>query len=256
MVSGPGERQAARAILPGANFLLLMLLFAGLGIGLGQNWIGGKGAAFVFAITAWMLSLCLHEFAHAFVAWRGGDDRIPKTGYLTLDPLRYVDPIFSFVMPLVFTLIGGVGFPGGAVRIDRRRIRSPLWQSAVSAAGPAMNALCLVILLILYHAADDRAVELKAALAAAGFFQCTAIVLNLTPIPGLDGYGILDPWLPDTIRTPCRDLARHSGLMLTVLFTLSHAFTNAVSQAGFAIALQLGFSSAAIRAGYRAIHFW
>lgn len=255
-MSSTGERRVTRAVAPGANFLLLLLLFAALGIALRQDWVSGKGAAYVFAITAWILSLCLHEFGHAFVAWRGGDDRIPETGYLTLDPLRYVDPYFSFVMPLAFTLIGGLGFPGGAVRIDRRRIRSPVWQSAVSAAGPIMNGLCLAFLLVMYRATDDHAFALKAALAAAGYFQCTAIVLNLMPIPGLDGYGILDPWLPDSVRTPCREIARHSGLMLTALFALSHSFTNAVGHAGFTIAVQLGFSSAAIRAGYQAIHFW
>jgi len=234
----------------------LLLIFAGLGIGLRREWVSGRGAAFVFAFTGWVLSLCLHEFGHAWVAWKGGDDRIRETGYLTLDPLRYVDPIFSIVMPVIFTLLGGLGFPGGAVRIDRRRIRNRLWQSAISAAGPAMNGLCLLFFLILYKVTSENALELRAALAAAGFFQCTAIILNLMPVPGLDGYGILDPWLPEDIRRPCRRLARHSGLILTALFAFSHSFSAAVGQAGFHFALAIGFAPSAMRDGYLALHLW
>lgn len=250
------KQRKVNAVRPGANFLILLFLFSAMGICLGNDWFSGPGAAFVFAFTGWVLSLCLHEFGHAWVAWKGGDDRIPETGYLTLDPLRYVDPMMSIVMPMIFTMLGGLGFPGGAVLIDRRKIRNRIWQSAISAAGPAMNGLCLAILIFLYNYTQEQSFSLRSALAAAAYLQCTAIILNLMPIPGIDGYGIIDPWLPDGIRNPCRDIAAHSGLIVTALFVLSNFFSMAIGKAGFGLATSLGFAPTAIRAGFAALRLW
>lgn len=249
-------RRRAGMVAPSFNFLMLLLTFALLGLGLRQEWVSGSGAAFVFVFTAWVLSLCLHEFGHAYVAWKGGDDDIPATGYLSLDPRRYADPIFSVVMPLIFTILGGIGFPGGSVLVNRERLGSRVWQSAMSAAGPAMNGLFLLFLLLLYRFSSEEAEALREALAVAAFFQGTAIVLNLMPIPGLDGYAILHPWLPRDIQAVGGRIALHSGLILMGLFVFSNAFGRAVSRAGFAIAAGAGFAPGDIQAGYAAIRLW
>ena len=60
-----------------------------------SNRIDGEIAVFIFVLSGWILSLIFHEFAHAFVAWKGGDSSIPVKGYLTLDPRRYTDPVTS-----------------------------------------------------------------------------------------------------------------------------------------------------------------
>ena len=64
---------------------------------------------FIFVLVGWIFSLCLHEFAHAAVAFAGGDTSVREKGYLTFNPLRYVDPIASLFVPLVFLLLGGIG---------------------------------------------------------------------------------------------------------------------------------------------------
>lgn len=256
MTESTDVRPLAGPVAPSFNFLILLLTFSVLGIGLRQEWLSGSGAAFVFVFTAWVLSLCLHEFGHAYIAWKGGDDEIPATGYLTLDPRRYADPIFSVVMPLIFTILGGIGFPGGSVLVDRERLASRVWQSAMSAAGPAMNALFLLFLLLLYRFASEEADALREALAVAAFFQGTAIVLNLLPIPGLDGYAVLHPWLPPDVQAVGGRIAPHAGLILMGLFVFSNAFGRAVSRAGLAIAAAMGFAPADIRAGYAAIQLW
>ena len=61
--------------------------------------IGAPGTvAFFFVLSAWVITLCLHEFAHALVAYRNGDESVVHRGYLTLDPLRYTHPVFSICL--------------------------------------------------------------------------------------------------------------------------------------------------------------
>lgn len=54
-----------------------------------------------------MVSLCLHEFGHAYTAWRFGDTDVEVRGYLTLDPLKYSNPVLSLGLPLLFIALGG-----------------------------------------------------------------------------------------------------------------------------------------------------
>lgn len=159
-------------------------------------------ATFVFILGGWILSLILHEFAHAYVAWRGGDTSIPAKGYLTLDPRHYTDPVTSIALPLLFLVIGGIGLPGGAVWIDRGALRSPGVASLVSLVGPLTNlvfaAACLVPVSV-GLVGDDLPV-LQRALAFLGFLQIVAFVLNMLPVPGFDGFGVIDPYLSPGAR--------------------------------------------------------
>lgn len=256
MVQVPGTSRLSGAVAPSFNFLMIVLTFALAGLAI-QFGIGGqKGLAFVFVLAGWVLSLCLHEFGHAYIAWKGGDHEIAQTGYLTLDPRRYVDPITSIAMPVLFTMLGGIGFPGGAVFVNRQLLRSPVWQSAVSAAGPAMNLLFLLFLLLLYQFAGEDADAIRAVIAVSALYQGTAIVLNLLPIPGLDGYGIIRPWIPEGMRASGDHIARYSGLVITGLFLLSGAFARSVFRAGLWITVHLGFSPQDVVVGYRLMRLW
>jgi Zn-dependent protease len=154
---------------------------------------------FVFVVVGWIFSLCLHEFAHAAVAYLGGDTGVRAKGYLTFNPLRYVDPVTSLVIPLVFLLLGGIGLPGGAVYIDRRRLRSKYWECAVSLAGPLANLAFTGVLVL---ALDRGAVPANAgpAIAFLALLQVTAVFLNLLPVPPLDGYGAVAPFLGQRLR--------------------------------------------------------
>lgn len=155
---------------------------------------------FIFVLVGWLFSLCLHEYAHARVAYAGGDTTVEQKGYLSLNPLNYADVRYSLAMPIIFLLLGGIGLPGGAVYIERDRLRSKHWEAAVSLAGPAANiVLALVISLVLRAATlDDR--EIWPALAFLALLQVTAVVLNLLPVPPFDGYGVIAPYLPPMVR--------------------------------------------------------
>ncbi|BBD63966.1 peptidase, M50 family protein [Nostoc commune NIES-4072] len=65
----------------------------------------------VFICLGWILSLCLHEFGHALIAYWGGDTSVKDKGYLTLNPLKYTEPSLSLVLPLFFLLIGSIALP-------------------------------------------------------------------------------------------------------------------------------------------------
>ena len=190
---------------------------------------------FVFIVAGWLVSVCLHEFAHAYVALRGGDHAVVEAGYLRLNPFKYVHPLLSIGLPLVWIAYGGIGLPGGAVLIHQHRLRSRAWASAVSAAGPATNvALALLSLgaLRLFEAQPGSAgFALYAAIGWFAWLQVSVAILNLLPIPGLDGWGIIEPWVSaETARS--MDKIKPFGLLILValLWTprLSGAFGDLV----------------------------
>ncbi len=224
-------------VLPSLNFLLLTFLFTGSGMALANGWLHGKGIVLVFVVTGWVVSLCLHEFAHAYVAYRGGDWTIPETGYLTLDPLRYTHPVLSIALPLLYIVIGGFGLPGGAVYIDHDKLRSRLWDSAVSAAGPVANVVFLAFVILLYYSVPttESLSEFQAAVAALAFLEVTAIFLNLIPLPGLDGFGLISPFLPGRIAAAGNAIAAGVGFLLVFMVLSSHTVQFAIDRAALAI---------------------
>ncbi len=153
----------------------------------------------LIVLGGWATSLCLHEFGHAITAYRGGDREVRSKGYLTLDPRHYTDPVLSIVLPLLFVAIGGIPLPGGAVWINHFALRSRRTESMVSLAGPLMN-LVLGLLLSAAVATLSLPPGLAAGLSYLAFLQVIAFVLNILPIPGLDGYGAVEPWLSRPAR--------------------------------------------------------
>ena len=158
----------------------------------------------IFVTVGWITTVCLHEFSHALVAYLGGDMSVKDSGYLDMNPLRYTNVLLSLVMPVLFLLLGGIGLPGGAVYINRSALRSRAWDSAVSVAGPVGTLLCGVLIAIAFAVSGQGAwvshQDFFAALAFLGFIEVVALVLNLLPVPGLDGFGILRPWLPYSVQ--------------------------------------------------------
>ena len=198
------------------------------------------GLTLVFVVAGWITSLCVHEFGHALVAYLGGDRSVVASGYLTLNPLRYANVALSLLLPVVFLLLGGIALPGGAVYINRSALRSKSWDSAVSAAGPAGTLLCglLVGLPFLVPGVLKGSllghVDFFGALAFLGFIEAFALILNLVPVPGLDGFGILRPWLPYSLQDAA---ARYGQLGIYAVFivlwfvpTVSHAFFQVILQ--------------------------
>jgi Zn-dependent protease len=174
-------------------------------------------AVFLFVTAAWIVSLCLHEYAHARTALHSGDISIGAKGYLTLNPLKYTHALLSIVLPVIFVMMGGIGLPGGAVWIERNRIQGRWKHSLISAAGPLTNVLFAVVCTAPFwlDALDGVPADFQFALAFLALLQVTAALLNFLPVPGLDGYGMIEPWLSHNIRRQVEPLAPF-GLLLVI----------------------------------------
>ncbi|MBN1310158.1 MAG: hypothetical protein JXB30_01985 [Anaerolineae bacterium] len=174
--------------------------------------------AFLFVIGGWVISLCLHEFGHAAVAYLGGDVDVVNKGYLTLDPRRYTHPLLSILLPIVFLLLGGIPLPGGAVYINKHLIRSPRMRSLTSAAGPGMTFLSGFILwlpLILISPLEAaNHIEFWSAWAFLTFLEIIGMFINLLPIPGIDGFGIIEPYLSLRILNVARQIRPYGVFIL------------------------------------------
>ncbi|MEE4025123.1 site-2 protease family protein [Gordonia sp. PKS22-38] len=236
--AGPTSREIVRAVRPGPLFLGLVAaaavggwLVAGSEPGRNLESVGGT---LLLVLAGWVISLCLHEFAHAVTAFRFGDRSAELRGYLTLNPMRYAHPGLSIGLPLLIILLGGIGFPGGAVYVHQHGF-SRAQRTIVSLAGPLTNAALGVILLMVVRFASPSSygaqgftgpdnvlyavdgLNLWAALSMLAFLQITAAVLNLLPVPGFDGYGAIEPYLSDKTRFSMQKVAPYGFLIVFAL---------------------------------------
>ena len=226
-----------RSVRPSPVFLALIGLTAVGGV---MAWMAGEATppmayvgVFLFVIAGWLVSLCLHEFGHAYTAWRFGDQDVAIRGYLTLNPLKYSSPLLSLGLPLLFIALGGIGLPGGAVYL-RTEFMTPRQRTLVSLAGPSANLVLGIALLAATKFFWDPAHSVFwSGVAFLGFLQVTALVLNLLPIPGLDGYGAVEPHLsPETRRA--LEPVRQFGfvILIGVLAIMQHVGKRALAAAG------------------------
>jgi Zn-dependent protease len=216
----------------------------------------GRLAVFGFVISGWVLSLCLHEFGHAYLAYRAGDHSVATRGYLTLNPAKYTDPLLSFAIPVLFILLGGIGLPGGAVWIDRSRIQGRWRHSLVSAAGPLSNVLLAIMLAVLYrNFSDGEHGIFWSGVAFLAFLQVTAALLNLLPIPGLDGFGIVEPFLPPRW---VNQVSAYGGYMFLLVIAL--LWVGPINRAFFGLVTRItdtiGLNEPIIQIGHAVFQFW
>lgn len=210
---------------------------------------------FGIVLFGWIFSLCLHEFSHALVAYFGGDHTVREKGYLTFNPLIYTDPLLSIFLPLLFLFMGGIGLPGGAVYIERWRIRNRYWLSAMSLAGPMSNLLVAVILGILLRFARLP----EAALPGVSFLlalQIWALLFNLIPLPPFDGYGVIEPFLPENIRMTMERLRGVAIWVIILLIWFVPQVSGPFTEMVFRIAMFLGANPFMIAAGFERFRFW
>ncbi len=185
----------------------------------------------------WILSVCLHEFGHAMTAYWGGDHSVKEKGYLTLNPLAYTNPSTTLFFPLLILVMGGIPLPGAAVYINIGRLRNRAWRSLVSAAGPLMSALCALgfALILFLGLSEEQSLALNELVRFQGpilthptyqanwfwivlgflvWLQIWSLILNLLPVPPLDGFGIIEPWLPIQLRKRLQPIRRYGILII------------------------------------------
>jgi Zn-dependent protease len=170
----------------------------------------------IFAIT-------VHEAAHGFAARYFGDMTADRAGRITLNPLKHIDPIGTILLPALTLLVGGILFGWAKpVPVDFSRLRNPkrdmLW---VAAAGPASNfvmALFWALMIKLSFVYPSVYSEPMALMGQAGvMINVVLMVLNLLPLPPLDGGRIAVSLLPNHLAYKYAQIERYGFIILIVL---------------------------------------
>jgi tetratricopeptide (TPR) repeat protein len=210
----------------------------------------------LFVSIGWIISICLHEFGHAILAYWGGDTSVKEKGYLTLNPFQYSEPGYSLILPLLFLMMGGVGLPGTAIYINRQNLSSRWRQSAVAAAGPVASILTVLLLVGIFRLATP-VFWVQPALAFLIWLQVWGILINLLPIPSLDGFGIIEPFLARRIRSFVKPFYQYGFFGILLLLWIVKPFGNFFQRAATTISQQaLGIPVATAMEGYQLFKPW
>jgi Zn-dependent protease len=185
----------------------------------------------VLNLIVLLLSLTVHEFFHAFSAWRLGDDTASRMGRLTLNPIPHIDPIGTLLLPLLNAPIGWAK----PVPVDpsrfRRGVNMARGDMLVSAAGPMSNILLgvigAIVLGVLARWAPETVVP---GTGVSEFLQRLMIVnaglaiFNLLPIPPLDGSHVAGNLIPYRWRGAWEQFTRVAPFMLIALILFGGSF--------------------------------
>lgn len=195
-----------------------------------SNWFHGINAAQIvewgmFALAA-LLSISVHESAHALSAHWLGDDTAKRMGRISLNPFRHLDPVGFFMM-----VVAHFGW-ARPVPVDMRRFKNPKVGMALTAlAGPLSNVLLALLSVFAYcltfflAPAAERSAGIANVLIS--FFRVMIIlntglaVFNLIPVSPLDGSKILAIILPDAAYLKLMRYERYGMLILIGLLFLN-----------------------------------
>lgn len=170
----------------------------------------------IFAIT-------VHEAAHGYAAKHFGDMTAFQAGRITLNPIKHIDLFGTIILPAMTVMLGGILFGWAKpVPVDFRRLRQPkkdmLW---VAAAGPASNFVMAIfwalVLKFSVHAPEAFVLPMGLMAKAGVTINIVLMVLNLLPLPPLDGGRIAVSLLPMQLARPFAQIERYGFIILIIL---------------------------------------
>jgi len=187
-------------------------------------------AVIPFAIV--LLSLTIHEAAHAWTAYRLGDPTAKMLGRISLNPLVHIDPIGTIVLPLIaaFSNLPIIGW-AKPVPVDIRRLGDPRRDfMLVAAAGPISNLLQAAVMAVLFHVLPLENLDLwnlrwPAVFRLAADINIMLAVFNMIPVPPLDGGNVLAGLLPRNAAAVFETMRPYGFLILYALM-----FTGVLNQ--------------------------
>lgn len=174
----------------------------------------GHYGLFALILFAIVLSLTLHEFGHAWMANKLGDDTAERAGRLTLNPVTHIDPV-----GLIMVVVVGFGY-AKPVPVTPGNLRPAWGQAAVAAAGPAMNLLISVVAINvlvwgLRHDAPFVAGEAQVTLLfLLAQINLLLMLFNLLPLGPLDGHYVMAWLLPPRLKWRYEYLNQRYGAFL------------------------------------------
>ena len=181
-------------------------------------------------IVVWALpvlfAITVHEVAHGWVAKQLGDRTAMMLGRLTLNPIKHIDPIGTLLVPGIMILFGGVVFGWAKpVPVTWQNLHNPKRDMAlVALAGPMSNLIMAVLWVMIMKVSlllpGSMAMIVRPLLymGAAGItINLILMVLNLVPIPPLDGSRIVSSFLPDKLAWRYNQFEQYGFLLLLIL---------------------------------------
>ena len=206
------------------------ILYIVLGLIILSNVIGlltntDKLLSLLMSLPAVLIAITFHEFAHAFVADKLGDDTPRRQGRLSLNPFAHLDPIGSIML-----IFAGFGW-GKPVEIDsrnfNRNIKMPVAEAMVAAAGPIMNFILAIIFAVIYAIiwkfAPTFMVNQIGFIIMLMIQSCIVInlglgIFNLIPLPPLDGSKIVMGFLPYNAKNWVQQYGQYFYIAFVVIW--------------------------------------
>ncbi len=173
----------------------------------------------IFAIT-------VHEAAHGYVASHFGDQTARMAGRLTLNPIKHIDPIGTVVLPLILLAVGSIIFGWAKpVPVEWRNLRKPKQDMAwVALAGPGANLAMMLFwagvgkLAVSFQHVFKGYTEPMLYMAVAGIgINIVLMVLNMLPLPPLDGSRVVSSFLPPRQEEQYNRLEPYGLIILIIL---------------------------------------
>ena len=183
----------------------------------------------LFAFPA-IIAITLHEAAHGYTAFAFGDDTAKRAGRLTLNPIRHIDPFGTIILPALLAATTGFIFGyAKPVPVDTHRLDNPRRDMAiVAAAGPLTNialAIFAAFSFFLFLGPANETPLLWNLFVMSIQLNFVLAVLNLLPLPPLDGSKVLAAFLPNRLLGSYMRLEPFGFLILLVLIFLVPALT-------------------------------
>ncbi len=175
-----------------------------------------------YFLPIFLISLSIHEYAHALLAYKYGDDTAKNLGRLTLNPIKHLDLFGSIIMP-VMAFTSGFMLIGWAkpVPVDRRKFKDVYKNDAVvSFAGPLANLIFAVFIYVIYLLLSNY--SFMQSHIVFSIFRLTIIFniflfcFNLLPIPPLDGSHIIFDLFPNNYTAKLQNLGMYGTLILFI----------------------------------------
>ena len=190
------------------------------------------------AIIPVVLAITVHEVAHGYVARQHGDDTAARAGRLTLNPLKYVDPFGTVILPGILLLTGlpPFGF-AKPVPVNFMKLQNPkrdmVW---VAAAGPAVNLFMAIGWAILSNLGAFMSGDIQiwfADMTQVGIAaNVVLMVFNMIPLPPLDGGRVAVGLLPLSLARPLASVERY-GLFIIFGLLLVPSLINEIFDTNF-----------------------
>ena len=188
----------------------------------------------LLSLPLWLLSLSIHEWAHAWSAWRLGDDTAARMGRMTVNPVAHIDPLGTILLPLL-----GVPFawakpvPVNPTRF-RRDVSMGKGMAITASAGPISNLVLALLAAVVIGLVDRFAPDFMSEGAVRQILiggevggrwvsgllplNVALALFNLIPIPPLDGSRIVAWLMPYRLRDQWHTLERYSAFLLLAVF--------------------------------------